>query len=495
MSRLLDFIAGAKALADQHESLKSEVLSDSTIGFVYNLLPYNILKDIVVKIERNPSMDGKFDYLYEALKKERDAIVCLMKISSREVSKFDTRKSLPPRNPTNSASPVKKHDCEISPQCRPGWDMFGCIKLYHKKTIDERLAFLKDKKCCLRCGSTFLTIHKCQWNGSKRQVRCVVSNCKYGAVVCKAHGSSTNASSQLKRWLVKNNVYPKGIVIKPSADKKVRFRTNYEVNGMEKNDVSTSDEKEDTPTNVLRSCATNCLDDCRSARDENPWKNPSAIDEDVPDAEVLDEDFSENVGNDDNSDDGMATISRGKPNSNVKCWSVKTKPNAVLSPTISSSRNLIKTEVKVVANDSKLKKFDGKCKSDLIDGDGLNIKKGVEEKKFDDQSSMTDAHLMEVTDDDFNDAPKNENYDRSNKFPHRKQIASQPSTQEVIDVLYAYASSSKDLQSCEIVPNMKYEELDEKVKLQMISKLVKSKMNVLLRYAAKTTSSSFTSAL
>ena len=42
---------------------------------------------------------------------------------------------------------------------------------------------------------------------------------------------------------------------------------------------------------------------------------------------------------------------------------------------------------------------------------------------------------------------------------------------------------------------MKYEELDEKVKLQMISKLVKSKMNVLLRYAAKTTSSSFTSAL
>ena len=143
-----------------------------------------------------------------------------------------------------------------------------------------------------------------------------------------------------------------------------------------------------------------------------------------------------------------------------------------------------------------MKKSDGKRKSDLIDGDGLNIKKVVEENKFDDQSSMTDAHLMEVTDDDdFNDSSKNENYDRSNKFPHRKRIASQPSTQEVIDVLYAYASSSKDLQSCEIVPNMKYEELDEKVKLQMISKLVKSKMNVLLRYAAKTTSSSFTSAL
>ena len=44
------------------------------------------LKDILVKIERNPSMDGKFDYLYEALKKERDAIVFLIKKSPAERS-------------------------------------------------------------------------------------------------------------------------------------------------------------------------------------------------------------------------------------------------------------------------------------------------------------------------------------------------------------------------------------------------------------------------
>ena len=38
-----------------------------------------------------------------------------------------------------------------------------------------------------------------------------------------------------------------------------------------------------------------CLDDCRSAYDDNPRKKPSATDN-VPDAEEMDEDFSENSG-------------------------------------------------------------------------------------------------------------------------------------------------------------------------------------------------------
>ena len=129
-------------------------------------------------------MDGKFDYLYEALKRERDAVVCLMKISNREVSKFDTDMSLPPSNPTSSVvSPVKKHDCGVSPQCRRDWNMLGCVKLYHKKIIYESLAFLKFQKCCIRWGSKFYKNHKCQWNGNKRQVKCVALNSKYGAVV------------------------------------------------------------------------------------------------------------------------------------------------------------------------------------------------------------------------------------------------------------------------------------------------------------------------
>ena len=45
----------------------------------------------------------------------------------------------------------------------------------------------------------------------------------------------------------------------------------------------------------LGTCATNCLDDFRSAHDETPQKKQSATD-DVPDAEEMDEDFSEDIG-------------------------------------------------------------------------------------------------------------------------------------------------------------------------------------------------------
>ena len=75
-----------------------------------------------------------------------------------------------------------------------------------------------------------------------------------------------------------------------------------------------------------------------------------------------------------------------------------------------------------------------------------------------------------------------------------KQLASQPSSQNVIDVQHGYVNSSKGVQSCEIVPNVKNEESNERMKLQKISTLVWSKMNLLLDYAATTipTSSSFT---
>ena len=77
-----------------------------------------------------------------------------------------------------------------------------------------------------------------------------------------------------------------------------------------------------------------------------------------------------------------------------------------------------------------------------------------------------------------------------------KQLASQP-TPDVTDVQYGYVNSSKDVQSCEVVTNVKNEEPNERKKLPKISKLERSKwskMNLLLEYAAKTkpTSSSFT---
>ena len=89
------------------------------------------------------------------------------------------------------------------------------------------------------------------------------------------------------------------------------------------------------------------------------------------------------------------------------------------------------------------------------------------------------------------DAPNNDD-DQNIKLPcNDKQLASQPSTKDVTD---GYENSNKDVQSCEIVHNLKNEEPNERMKLKKISTLVRSKLNLLLEYAAKTkpTSSSFT---
>ena len=96
------------------------------------------------------------------------------------------------------------------------------------------------------------------------------------------------------------------------------------------------------------------------------------------------------------------------------------------------------------------------------------------------------------------DAPNDDDDDDQNDMLPcmDKQLASQPSSQNVIDVQHRYVNSSKGVQSCEIVPNVKNEESNERMKLQKISTLVWSKMNLLLDYAATTmpTSSSFTNA-
>ena len=62
---------------------------------------------------------------------------------------------------------------------------------------------------------------------------------------------------------------------------------------MEKYVSATISLNKNTSTNDLGTCATNCLDDCRSAHDDNPRKMPS---DHLPDDEEMDEDFSEDVG-------------------------------------------------------------------------------------------------------------------------------------------------------------------------------------------------------
>ena len=128
--------------------------------------------------------------------------------------------------------------------------------------------------------------------------------------MCKLHG---NMSSELRSWLVKNNINPEGVLSNSPEDEKMHFRSNDEVNNME-DDVFAIENimKRKTSTNDGGSSANN-LDYCRSADDDDSRNKPLATDEDVPDAEVLVDDSEKIGGNNlDNAVNTLVENSRGK---------------------------------------------------------------------------------------------------------------------------------------------------------------------------------------
>ena len=94
----------------------------------------------------------------------------MIKASDSKIQ-FDVKKSLPQKdliiNSVSPAKSVKVHDCGVSAQLRPDWNLLGCVMLYHIKAVDERLVFLKRKKGCVKCGSNWSKNNKCKWIGSQ----------------------------------------------------------------------------------------------------------------------------------------------------------------------------------------------------------------------------------------------------------------------------------------------------------------------------------------
>ena len=101
----------------------------------------------------------------------------------------------------------KNHDCQKSSQCRPDWDILGCIMLYKLKKIEERVELMKENQLCFKCGSSFKRIrnktHLCSWKNGKNNARCTVPKCGSAAATCRYHND--NASQELKDWLGRNN--------------------------------------------------------------------------------------------------------------------------------------------------------------------------------------------------------------------------------------------------------------------------------------------------
>ena len=225
LTKMINYLEEARVLSNQHETLKSLILSDTSFNFFYNLLPGQLKEDVDSELFLHSSSDEQFEFdcLFEVLNTHLRMTVfrlCRSAGKTKVSKKFDTKAA-----PTQSdivhvkfKSPVKQHSCLKSPQCKKEWNMIGCVKMYHLKSIDERISFLKKMKCCIKCGGKFSKMHKCEFSTLK-EVMCSKPHCKLPAALCKAHINDGNVSPELKKWLCKNNIQAEVIFKEISVDR------------------------------------------------------------------------------------------------------------------------------------------------------------------------------------------------------------------------------------------------------------------------------------
>ena len=397
-----------------------------------------------------------------------------------------------------SKGPVKQHSCFHSPQCKSEWNKIGCIKLYHLKSVNERISFLKEMKCCIKCGRKFQKFHKCRKDGKLEDAMCTNLQCKSPSALCNAHINDGNATPVLRRWLYKNGVKPDVIFgpMKPETEDKISNIPNV-------NDVNASVNTIYRNYEAYKNCRPNYAwyhaNNLVSYRqtDVNPRKTSDVIDVDEGsiDVRVVNDDESTAIAREDNSDDEVAAVNaRGKK---VKALIHSNPLSAMDSPSTNVKIDVENYSVDSSQFDLKLtdrlkfkkvmtgKSMEGHVHS-VKDGQNCQVVENVEgTDTFDINEIMPDDKRLinsSVTDD------QNDDDGQSSKFPCNEQSASNPSIQDVIEVRMKYANSNKDVKSCENVPNMKYEVLDERMKLQTISKMVKSKIPVPVRSKNATSS-------
>ena len=94
------------------------------------------------------SHEDIYKIVLETLEDHRELTIDKLERSSQPEKKADDTKPLFKKPHAHNAKVFKNHDCEKSSQCRPDWDLLGCIMLYKIKKIDERVELMKENKLC-----------------------------------------------------------------------------------------------------------------------------------------------------------------------------------------------------------------------------------------------------------------------------------------------------------------------------------------------------------
>ena len=178
ISRVIDFLYEATILSMEHPQLEREIMSDSTYSFVFELLPKAIQRDIAkekCKSKEVLSHEASFKIVLKTLESHRQITIELLQSFSQPETKADHSKPSERKYNSHNVKLNDDHDCSDSFQCRTGeWDLLGCIELYSIENIDERIAFMKSKRICFKCGSNYRYPHMCVWNDEKEDAKNVL---------------------------------------------------------------------------------------------------------------------------------------------------------------------------------------------------------------------------------------------------------------------------------------------------------------------------------
>ena len=239
IAKVMEFIRQALQYADDYPKLKEEIISSHTVAILTSTMPVDYLEMVYLAIEdADATPQDKIDKMQEILGKLKTCgILAVNQLVNKDPPLQRTEKvrnqtatgSRDPLGLTMSGSSVcsvdVRHECHKNSKCQPNWGLLGCAELYRLRTVDERITYCKESKCCYACGMGDLSEHetknskhvRCDYNNpvDRFLTKCTVCRfvkdskkvyCFYGAALCPDHQNRPNTSKKLLDWLKEKNV-------------------------------------------------------------------------------------------------------------------------------------------------------------------------------------------------------------------------------------------------------------------------------------------------
>ena len=206
IAQLLEFLREAEALSKSYKELQTEIYHSSTTELLIDLMPRNYFEKVNdltggIRDTEEENIHNIKEFLEE---RKSSAIKATEKFKEDEqqARNFPRGRSGGQTPSANKSVDISPHDCYKSKMCKTKWDSLGCIEFYKLKSHEDRIKWMRDRRSCFSCGSSFTpnSNHQCNWHPhDKLQAQCILPFCTRSAALCGIHHS--NKSKELIDWL------------------------------------------------------------------------------------------------------------------------------------------------------------------------------------------------------------------------------------------------------------------------------------------------------